>query len=85
MANDMLRLECPTCQTAYTSARCGISLMPEATCVATVKCLICGSDYEVRIEPNYVTDEPGWFQKYIMRRKPSTSLLGHKVTDTKVR
>jgi predicted Zn finger-like uncharacterized protein len=82
----MLRIECPNCQTSYTSKRLGINeLMPEATAVVTVKCLTCSQDFDARVEPNYVTNEPGWFQKYIMRRKPSTELLGHKVTDSKVR
>ncbi len=81
MANDMLKLECPNCQTAYTAARCGISLMPEQNAAVTVQCMVCAKQFEVRIEPNSVTDELGWFAKYILRRKPSQSLRGHAITD----
>jgi hypothetical protein len=81
----MDRIECPECQTQYTTQRCGISLMPEESRQVTIACRVCTKQFDVLIEPNYVTDEAGWFARYILRREPSMSLRGHTITSTKVR
>ena len=81
----MLRIECPTCETSYPAKRLGVALLPEHSAIVTVKCLTCKEAFDTRIEPKYVTNEVGWFAKYILRRQPSTELLGHEVTDRKVR
>jgi len=81
----MLRIECPTCATSYTAERCGVELLPEQSAVVTIGCITCKQPFDARIEPTYVTNEQGWFARYILRRQPSQSLAGHQITNTKVR
>lgn len=81
----MLRIECPTCATAYTADRLGLTLTPEQSALSTVVCLVCKIPFEAWIEPHYIADEPGWFARYILRRQPSKSFDGHVVTQTRAR
>lgn len=68
-----IKLECPQCETSYTTERCGVKVQPEHVTRATVVCLICGTSYDAKIEfvpaRTEILNEPGWFAKYVLRRQ----------------
>lgn len=72
-----VRFECPVCETSYSAERCGVEIRPETYGTVTVKCLVCGVDYDTHIQPNLVTKTPGWWSRTVMRNKPVTIQDGH--------
>lgn len=76
-----MRIECPVCKTSYTPERCGIPVLQDSqAAVITVKCLVCGREFDTRVTPNMVTVVPGWWQRTVLRRQPTTTQDGHTVT-----
>ena len=76
-----MRIECPVCNTSYASERLGLPVLKDQqSAVVTVKCLVCGQDFNARVTPNLVTVVPGWWKRVVLRRKPTTTQDGHAVT-----
>ena len=73
-----LRFECPTCKTSYSAERCGIRpLLPEESAIVTIKCMVCGAEFDAEVRPNIVASTPGWWARTLLRRKPSVVQQGH--------
>lgn len=70
------RITCPHCQTTYSAARCGIADVRGKT-LATIGCPVCHQAFDVVIvEGKAVTtvEQPGWFARVVLRRKPVTTV-----------
>ena len=78
-----LRFECPACKTSYSAERCGIQpLRPEESGIVTIKCMVCGVEFNVEVLPRLVTSAPGWWARTVLRRQPTTTQDGHTTEST---
>ena len=72
------KIECPHCETTYAPERCGIRPLQEGeTASITVLCMVCKQSFDTKVFPKQVVVQPGWFQRVVMRRKPTTRIEGH--------
>lgn len=78
-----MRIECPTCKTSYTEERCGVPpLKDNQSAKITVVCLVCKSEFDTSITPKIVVVQPGWWQRVVLRRPPTTKQDGFNATVT---
>lgn len=81
-----MRIQCPFCETSYTTARCGLDeLTGEQRAHATVVCKICVGEFDLVILPGESTAEdytPNWFMRVIMRRKPRVVVTWQHTVET---
>lgn len=75
-----LRLECPTCKTSYTGARCGIpDLQDWQSAKVTVRCMVCSHDFNAVITPREVEEALNWWRRVVLRQQPEKRVDGHEV------
>ena len=60
-------MQCPHCETSYTSERCGVSLPPreqQKTLDVTIQCVLCGRAFDVRFKANPIGT---WVDRFLRR------------------